>query len=136
MMPHYHRFLVEKMASPTVTEIIIGVGRDPTFGLTLLLGAGGTLVELLDDTVSLLLPVQRQEIHAALKSLKVGQLVAGYRGGACGDFDAIIDAVEAVAAYALANNASLVELDINPLIVMPHGVMAVDAFIRKGTGTT
>ena len=136
MMPHCHRFLVEKMVGPTITEIIIGVSRDPTFGLTLLLGAGGTLVELLDDTVSLLLPVQRQEIHAALKSLKVAQLVAAYRGGACGDFDAIIDAVEAVAAYAHANNASLVELDINPLIVMPHGVMAVDAFIRKDTGTT
>ena len=135
MMPYHERFLVEKMAGPTVTEFIIGISRDSTFGLTLLLGAGGTLVELLDDTVSLLLPVQSQEINAALKSLKVAKLVDANRGGVSGNFDAIIDAVEAVAAYALANNASLVELDVNPLIVMQHGVMAVDAFIRKGTGT-
>lgn len=129
----YDRFLVEEMARPCVTEIIVGVSRDPTFGLTLLLGAGGSLVELLDDTVSLLLPVQRQEIHEALKNLKVAKLINGYRGRHGGDFEAILDAVEAVAGYALLNNASLAELDVNPLVVMPHGVMAVDAFVRKST---
>jgi acyl-CoA synthetase (NDP forming) len=125
------RFLVEKMIGPSIAEILIGVSRDPTFGLTLLLGAGGTLVELMDDTVSLLLPLQRQDIHAALLSLKVRQLLSTIDEGENAHVDAIIDAVEAVIAYCSANNASLAELDINPLIVTPNGVIVVDAFIRK-----
>ena len=125
------RMLVEKMAAPCVAEIIVGVTRDPTFGLTLLLGAGGRFVELLEDTVSLLLPVEREQIREAFESLKVARLVNGYRGCDAGDVDAILDAVEAIAKYAQMNNASLAELDVNPLIVTPHGAMAVDAFIRK-----
>jgi len=134
MAEYFDRFLVEKMAGPTVAEIIIGVGRDDTFGLTLLVGAGGTLVELLDDTASLLLPADRYEIEAAIRKLKVAKLIEGFRGGEMGDFDAIVDAVIAVAAYAVDNNATLAELDVNPLIVMPSGAIAVDAYIRTISG--
>jgi len=129
----FDRFLVEKMVGPVVAEVIIGISRDETFGLNLLIGSGGTLVELMDDTVSLLLPLQRQEIEAAVKSLKLGVLMDEYRGGERGDFNALVDAIVAVAEYAAANNDTLIELDVNPLIVQPVGAIAVDGLIRKQT---
>jgi len=125
------RFLVEQMVGPTVAEVIIGVSRDPDFGLTLLIGAGGTLVELIDDTVSLLLPVSEQEIRDGLRRLRVARLIDSYRGGAAGDMDAVVAAVRAIADYAVAHNAVLAELDVNPLIVLPKGAVAVDALVRK-----
>ncbi len=127
----YERFLVEKMAGPVVAELIVGASRDPTFGLTLLIGAGGTLVELLDDTVSLLLPVARDEIQRAISGLRVAKLIDSYRGSTAGNMKSLVDAVAAVAGYVLAHNDALAELDVNPLIVTPDETIAVDAFIRK-----
>ena len=135
MSQQFDRFLVEKMVGPSIAEIIIGVNRDATFGLTLLIGAGGTLVELVDDTVSLLLPAQRHEIQDAIMSLKVARLIQSYRGAEAGDLNAAIDAAVAIAAYAVENNDTLLELDVNPLIVLPQGAVAVDAFIRKNQNT-
>lgn len=126
------RFLVEDMASDVVAEFIVGVSRDAQFGLALTLGAGGVLVELLKDAVTLLLPVTRAEIRTALQSLQTWPLLCGYRGRPAGDVDALVDAVAAVAAYAKANATRLVELDVNPVLVLPQGrgVVAVDAMIR------
>ena len=126
------RFLVEKMVTDAVAEIIVGVHRDAQFGLALTVGAGGIFVELLKDTVTLLLPVTRSEVGAALASLKTWPLISGYRSRAPGDVEALLDAVMAIAAYAQANSGSLEELDVNPLMVRPQGegVLAVDAMIR------
>ena len=131
MSTTFDRFLIEEMLCPVVAELIVGVSRDTTFGVTLLLGSGGTLVELLEDTVSLLLPVQREEIAAAVRSLRVSALIDGYRGAPAGDFEAVLDAIEAIAAFAVANAATLQELDVNPLIVTPDAAVAADALLRK-----
>jgi acetyl-CoA synthetase len=129
------RFLVEEMACDVVLELIVGVQRDAQFGLTLTLGAGGVLVELLQDATTLLFPVARQDILAALQSLKVWPLLTGFRGKAAGDVDALLDAVMAVTDYAQSHAAQLVELDVNPVLVLPkgRGVLAVDALIRLKT---
>jgi acetyl-CoA synthetase len=129
------RFLVEEMARDVVLELIVGVQRDAQFGLTLTLGAGGVLVELLQDAATLLFPVARHEVLAALQSLKVCPLLTGFRGKAAGDVDALLDAVMAVVDYAQAHAAQLVELDVNPVLVLPkgRGVLAVDALIRLKT---
>lgn len=131
MAQQFEQFLVEEMVPATVAELIVGVSRDATFGLTLLVGTGGTMVELLKDTRSLLLPVRREEISKALDGLVAGSLLKGYRGAAAGDREAALDAIEAIAAFAIAHNESLLELDVNPLIVTPQGAVAVDAFIRR-----
>ncbi|NQV86117.1 MAG: acetate--CoA ligase family protein, partial [Woeseiaceae bacterium] len=131
MSDRYDRFLVEKMVGFAVVELIVGVSRDESFGLSLLVGAGGTLVELLDDAVSILLPAQRLEIDAAIASLRVNKLIAGFRGQIAGDRQALLDAVEAIAAYAVEHKNTLLELDVNPLLVLPTGAIAVDAYIRK-----
>ncbi len=124
--------LVEKMVQVAVAELIIGVKRDPQFGLALVVGAGGILTELLKDSATLLLPTTRSEITRALEGLRIWQLVQGYRGKK-GDTEAVINAVEAVAAFAAAHETTLEELDINPLFVLPQGAVAADALIRMRT---
>lgn len=122
--------LVEEMVGPSIAELIVGFSRDPDFGLTMLIGSGGVNVELLRDTVPLLLPVTREEIAAAIGRLKVSALIEGYRGGVAGDLDALIDAAEKLAAHAAANAERIHELDVNPLIVTPTGAVAADGLIR------
>jgi acyl-CoA synthetase (NDP forming) len=125
-------FLVERMVTGAVAELIVGVKRDDSFGLALVGGSGGILVELARDSTALLLPTNRQAVVEALASLKAAKLLSGYRTGRKGDFEAAVDAVMAVAGYAEAHRDRLVELDVNPLLVLPAGagVVAVDALIR------
>jgi len=126
------RFLVEQMAQGAVAELIVGVRHDAQFGLALTLGAGGVLVELLQDAVTLLLPVSRADIRAALASLRCWPLLTGFRGRPAGDVEAVLDAVEAILTCAQAHADRLMELDVNPVLVLPQGqgVRAVDALIR------
>lgn len=132
-MPPNSGYLVEKMINPPVAELIVGAIRDPVFGLSLTLGAGGIFVELLEDSIILPLPVTKIEIRAAISRLKLAKLIYGYRGRPKGDLEAVVDAVSAAADYVVMNAARLEELDINPLMVLPEGggVVAVDALIRR-----
>lgn len=123
------RFLLEPMLAPPLAELIVGVKRDPLFGLVLLVGAGGILVELLKDAAALLLPFTRAEAEAALRSLKCFPLLSGFRGRPPADLEAVVDAIMAIAAYAAAHRDSLVELDVNPLMVGESSAVAVDALI-------
>jgi acetyl-CoA synthetase len=125
-------FLVEQMAADVVAEIIVGISRDAQFGLALTLGAGGILVELLNDTATLLLPVSSADIHAALQGLKTWPLLNGYRGKPSGDVEALVEAVAAIADYAQTHADHLLELDVNPILVLPQGLgaLAVDALIH------
>jgi acetyl-CoA synthetase len=120
------------MIADGVAEILIGMTVDPQFGQVLVLGAGGVLTELLRDTVSLLPPFTAPAIESALKRLKVGKLLAGYRGKPPADISALVDTALACTRYAAANVDKLLELDINPVIVRPagRGAVAVDALIR------
>ncbi|MGO7199937.1 acetate--CoA ligase family protein [Rhizobium ruizarguesonis] len=132
-MPPNAGYLVEKMVDPPVAELIVGAIRDPVFGLSLTLGAGGIFVELLEDSIILPLPATKTDIHAAISRLKLAKLIYGYRGRPKGDLEAAVGAVSAAADYVVRNAASLEELDINPLMVLPEGlgVAAVDALIRR-----
>ena len=125
-------FIIERMVDDAVAELIIGVKRDPQVGLVLVVGSGGVLVELIGDSRTLLFPVSAAEARAAILSLKAARLLTGFRGRPRGDIDAAIAAVLTVARYAEANARTLIELDINPLIVRPEGkgAVAVDALAR------
>jgi len=122
--------LVEAMQSSVIAEMIIGVTRDPLFGPTLTFGSGGILVELFKDAASLLLPKSREAVESAFDQLKLAQLINGFRGRAKGDRGAAIDAIMAIAAFAEANHDHLVELDVNPVLILEQGAVAVDAMIR------
>ena len=123
--------LVERMVPDAVAELIIGVDRDPVFGPYLVLGSGGILVELVGDSRLLLLPVTSDEIREAILSLKVAALLRGYRGKPAGDVAAAVDAALAIQRFALDQGDRLLELDVNPLMVCPHGAVAVDVLIRQ-----
>jgi acyl-CoA synthetase (NDP forming) len=125
------RFLVERQVTGAVAELIVGVRRDPQFGLVLVVGMGGTLVELVEDAATFLLPTSRAFVAQSLEGLKVAKLLKGYRGKPAGDIDAAVDAVMGIAAFAEAHRDRLVELDVNPLMVLPkgQGAVAVDALI-------
>jgi acyl-CoA synthetase (NDP forming) len=126
-------YLVEKMIARPVAELIIGAMRDPVAGPVLTIGAGGILVELLDDSAVVTLPATEKMIKAAIDDLKVRKLLDGYRGGPKGDVAALTRTVAAAASYVVANASKLEELDINPIMVLPdgHGVVAADALIRR-----
>lgn len=123
--------LIEEMITGVVCELIVGVTRDPQFGLALVIGAGGILTELLADSATVLLPASRTDIEAAFASLKVSRLINGFRGKA-GDLSATLDAIETIARFASDNFSTLEELDINPLMVLApgKGVVAADALVR------
>ena len=133
MAPLSDQFLVEQMVRGALAELLVGVQHDPQFGLTLTLGAGGVFVELLRDSVTRLLPLSRAELLQALQSLAMWPMVTGYRGRTLGDVEAVLDAIEAIIAYATAHADRLLELDVNPLLVLPQGqgVLAVDALISQ-----
>ena len=118
------------MVPGALAELIVGITRYAQFGLSLTIGAGGILVELMRDSVTLLLPTSRDDILAGIKQLKCFKLLDGYRGKSRADLDAVVAAVEAIVAYANEQGDRLQELDVNPLLVMPDGAVAVDALIR------
>jgi len=123
------RFLMEPMQAPPLAELIVGVKRDPLFGMVLVIGAGGIFVELLKDATPLLLPVSRKDVEAALKGLKSFTLLNGFRGRPAANLEPVIDAIMAIASYAGEHLDTLSELDVNPLMVSENGAVAVDALI-------
>jgi succinyl-CoA synthetase beta subunit len=124
------RFLVEEMVTGGCAELLVGVVRDPAHGLVLSLAAGGVLTELLQDSVSMVLPASRSEVRDELGKLKISSVLAGYRGRPQCDLDAIIDAVMAVQSYAM--SAAIEEVEINPLLCGRDFAIAVDALIKCG----
>ena len=124
--------LVERMIEEAVAELIVGIKFDAAFGHALVVGAGGVLVELVSDTTTLLLPTDRDAVTTALHSLKVSKLLHGFRGRPEGDRDAVIATILAIADFAMSERKRLVEVDVNPLLVLPRGrgTVAVDALIR------
>jgi acyl-CoA synthetase (NDP forming) len=125
-------YLVEKMVAKPVAELIVGAMRDPVAGPVLTIGAGGILVELLEDSAILTLPTDENAIRQAISGLKIARLLAGYRGGPKGDTDALVACVASAASYVVSNASILEELDVNPIMVLPEGdgVVAADALIR------
>ncbi len=126
-------FLVEEMVTGGVAELLIGVLRDTAHGYVLTLGTGGVLTELMQDTTSLLVPASREDVGAALKSLRIAALLDGYRGARRADWPSIIDSIMAVQAYVQATHPQ--EVEINPLIATPTTAVAADALITFGDQT-
>ncbi|MDE1187852.1 MAG: acetate--CoA ligase family protein [Pantoea sp.] len=126
-------YLIESMIEKPVAELIVGASKDPVAGPFLTIGAGGILVELLEDSAILLLPTTPEEIEAALSRLKISKLLDGYRGGPKADRMALVAAVASVADYVAKEAARLEELDLNPLMVLSEGkgAFVADALIRR-----
>ncbi len=122
-------FLVEKMVANSIAELLVGIHNDGQFGHTLTLASGGALVELVADSVTILLPTPREDITTALHSLQVAKLLRGFRNRPAADVDRLVDTICTIVAFAQQLGAKLDELDINPLIVHPDGCTAADVLL-------
>lgn len=129
-MPGAQGYLAEEMVTGAVAEVLLGLTRDPVYGVTLTLGMGGVTAEVLADTVTLVLPASATEIRAALMRLKLWPLLDGYRGRTRGDVDALIEICLRLGAL-MAADESYEEIEINPVLLLKTGAVAVDALIRK-----
>ncbi len=116
-------------------ELIVGMSVDATFGPTLLFGAGGTAVEIIDDTAQGLPPLDLKLARDMMRQTRIYRLLEGYRNRPPADLDAIAGVLVRVS-YLVANHAELRELDINPLLVDHQGCIAVDARMRVADEAT
>jgi acyl-CoA synthetase (NDP forming) len=119
--------LVEQMSPPGV-ELIVGARRDPDWGSVLLVGFGGVLAEAFHDVRLLPPEISRERISQELLRMKSGALLRGLRGSPAMDVAAAADIVARLANLVL-STPSILEVDINPVMVYPagEGALALDA---------
>ncbi len=110
-------------------ELIVGVTRDRIFGPVILFGAGGTAVEVTDDTAIGLPPLDDVLGGDLIDATRIGRLLAGYRDRPAADRDSVLRAINAVSALVV-DFACITALDVNPLLADEAGVIALDARIE------
>lgn len=113
-------------------ECIAGVHRDAVFGPVLMFGLGGIHVEVLRDVSLRVLPITRDDARAMVRELRAFAILDGVRGQPPADLESIVDALCALADFALRAGASLVSAEINPLMARTAdegGAIAVDALV-------
>jgi len=123
------RVLVQPMASG-LGEVLLGYRVDRDVGALIMVAAGGVLTEIARDRSLRLAPIDLATAHEMIGEVRSLIALAGYRGRPAGDLDALAHAI--VALSRLADDASITEAEINPLIVRPagEGVVAVDALVK------
>lgn len=110
-------------------ELILGMKTDDTFGPLVVVGAGGTLAEYLQDSFTLLPDAPREEVVEKLQRLRVYPILQGVRGAQAIDFDALVVTILNFARLCRAVAGFVAEIDINPLHVGTDRILALDALI-------
>ena len=126
--PRINGVLVQQMI-PQGIEMVIGARVDPLFGPLVVVGLGGILVELLQDSALAPAPVTHSEALALLAQLKGARLLDGFRGMPAVDRNRLAEVICQVAAFAADHRDAIAELDVNPLICTGDRITAVDALI-------
>jgi acetyl coenzyme A synthetase (ADP forming)-like protein len=122
--------LIQPMVRSGV-EVLVGAVQDPVFGPLIALGPGGTLAELIGDASFRLTPLTDYDAQELVRTGKAGTLLAGYRGAAPADGEAVEDLLLRVSQLA-EDLPELAELDLNPVFAGPRGCVIVDARVRIG----
>ncbi len=118
---------VQKMVSyPVSFELILGTKKDPVFGAVIMVGMGGVAAEVFRDRALALPPLNESLARRALESLKSWPLLRGYRGRPGANIDRLIEILMRFS-YLVADYPEIKELDVNPLLVTPDDVIALDA---------
>jgi acetyltransferase len=120
-----HGVVVQGMAQGHV-ELVVGVQRSPVFGMVVMVGIGGVLVEVLKDVAFRRAPFDEPEALQMLGELRMGALLDGVRGQSAVDRSAIAQMLAGLSRFAAAMQERLAELDLNPVLVGPDGPVAVD----------
>jgi acetyl coenzyme A synthetase (ADP forming)-like protein len=120
--------MVQEQVDPGV-EALVGVTKDPSLGPVILAGMGGVQAELSHDISFRLPPVSDRDAREMIERLRAKRLFDGYRGSLPVDKLALIDVIRRVSAL-VESAPEIVEMDLNPVMVLPQGACVVDARIR------
>jgi acetyl coenzyme A synthetase (ADP forming)-like protein len=131
------RAAVERIGAPVVvqrmvsggTELLAGLVQDPVFGPLVAFGPGGVLAELIGQAAFRIAPLTDVDAEELVTEGKAGTLVRGFRGAPAADVAALADLVHRLSRLGLEVPA-VVELDLNPVLALPDGCVAVDARVR------
>ena len=118
---------------PAGKEVILGMVKDPDFGPMLMFGLGGIYVEVLKDVSFRIAPLNRREATSMISEIRAYQLLRGVRGEKPADTSSIVDSLLRLSQLVV-DFPEIIEMDINPLMVMPggQGSIAVDCRISVG----
>lgn len=115
--------------APQGTELDLGMVNDAQFGPVVMVAAGGTLIEVLRDARYGLAPFGPATARRLLDGLAIRPVLDGVRGARPADLDALAEAVARFSVLVADLAGALAEFDVNPVIVGPFGVLAVDALV-------
>jgi acetyl coenzyme A synthetase (ADP forming)-like protein len=121
-------FIVQRQLMPGI-ETLVGVTTDPSLGPLLVAGMGGVAVELYKDVVFRVTPVSDVDAAEMLDQLRGRPLFDGFRGAPPADRAALLDVIRRISAL-VELVPEMVELDLNPVVVLAHGAVVVDARMR------
>lgn len=123
-------FLVQPMIRRRdARELIAGIADDPTFGPVVVFGRGGTAVEAIADKALALPPLDLDRARDLIARTRVSRVLAAYRNVPAANLDAVATTLVKLAQLA-ADCPEIRELDLNPVLADPDGVIVVDARIR------
>ena len=131
------RAAAEKIGGPLLVqpfirggaELLVGAVQDPVFGPLVAFGPGGVLAELIGEAQFRLAPLTDLDAKQLVREGKAGRLVAGFRGAPPADEPALVDLLVRLALLA-DELPEVAELDLNPVLALPTGCVAVDARVR------
>lgn len=111
-------------------EVILGIKRDPIFGLTILFGAGGKYTEILDDHNLINWPTTEENIKQSVQKSKVHKLLAGFRDDPAYDLGNLYQAIMRLGQF-MQVFEEIEEMEINPVIITHDKTWAVDVKIVR-----
>ena len=111
---------------PKITEIIIGIMKDPHFGPVIMFGLGGIFVEVLKDISFRILPIEERDAREMIAEIKGYEILKGVRGEGPKDIKAIKNLILKISQLAL-ENPEISEIDLNPVFVFEKGLQIIDA---------
>ncbi|MDA0332205.1 MAG: acetate--CoA ligase family protein [Proteobacteria bacterium] len=123
-------FLVEEMVTDPIAELLVGIRRDPQYGIHLTLASGGIMTELWRDSQSLILPVDGPAITGALAALKLAPVLGGFRGRPAADIESAIRQI-LVLCDLITSDHSIAAIEINPLMITANKAVAADALLWR-----
>jgi succinyl-CoA synthetase beta subunit len=120
--------LISEDVGGETRELFVGATVDPQFGHVVSFGVGGIYVEVYKDVEFRTVPLDRSDAESMLEDIEGSDLLDGFRGMDPVDRDAVIETLLQVSTL-LAENPDVTEIDINPLMAGPDGVVAADALL-------
>jgi len=121
--------MVAPMLQSSGIEMILGISRDSQFGPTVVAGFGGIFAEVLSDVAVLIPPFNATAVKRVLENLSMADLLKGARGASKVDVDSYCEVAARLSEIAVAFSDTLVEVDINPIMLTADGCVGLDALM-------